>query len=221
MQPVTFTPKLERVAHRVPALERGQQRRMRVDGAAAERVDERLRQDRAETGDRDEVDVVPLQARRSPRACTRRGRTRARSRALDELDRDTVRARDVESRRTDGRRRPPTTGKPRSTSARRIVPLPDARTPTRMPRTVADLPANCAFATHRARRCGVHPRSESRQMFHFLTHRLDGEALAANRPTPGEWTMMLGGVVAVAAFLPRGRVGDDGLGRGCRSRSSA
>ena len=53
---------LERVAHRVPALERGEQRRVRVDGAAAVRVDERLREDRAEAGDRDEVDVVAFAA---------------------------------------------------------------------------------------------------------------------------------------------------------------
>ena len=48
----------ERVVDRVPALERGQQRRMGVDDAIGERVVDRLRQDGAEARHRDEVDLV-------------------------------------------------------------------------------------------------------------------------------------------------------------------
>ncbi len=54
-------PVRERVAHGVPALERRQQRRMRIERPAAVRVDEGLRQDRPEAGDRDEVRVVALE----------------------------------------------------------------------------------------------------------------------------------------------------------------
>src|SRR5262249_40575418 len=48
---------LERVAHRVPALEAGEERGMRVDGAAAVRVDERLGGDGSEAGEGNEADV--------------------------------------------------------------------------------------------------------------------------------------------------------------------
>ena len=49
------------VAHGVPPLERGQQRRVGVDRPAPERVDERLREDGPEAGDRDEIHVVALE----------------------------------------------------------------------------------------------------------------------------------------------------------------
>ena len=85
----------ERVAHRVPALERGEQRRVRVDGAPAVRVDERLREDGPETGDRDEVDVGALECvdhlvrvRNPIEVGTERG-------AFDDLDRDFELGRDL------------------------------------------------------------------------------------------------------------------------------
>jgi hypothetical protein len=52
---------LQRVPYRVPALERGQQRRVRVHRVSPVRVDERLRQDGAEPRDRDELHVLTLQ----------------------------------------------------------------------------------------------------------------------------------------------------------------
>ena len=88
MHPVTFDLVLERVAHRVPALERGQQRRVGVDGAAAERVDEGLRQDRAEAGDRDEVDLVTLQCVDHFMGVRDPVEVGAERRTLDQLDRD-------------------------------------------------------------------------------------------------------------------------------------
>ena len=59
--PVTFTPCGERVAHRVPARERGQQRRVGVEDATVEGVEDRLVEDRAEPGHHHEVDVVGLE----------------------------------------------------------------------------------------------------------------------------------------------------------------
>ena len=122
----------ERVAHRVPALERGQQRRMRVHGPAAERVDERLRQDRAEARRSRRDRRRGARARRRPPSCRRPGRRSGRSRCAR-------RARPPRRRR--GRRRAPrtgrsvsttTTGSRRSSIAWRMVPLPEARTPTRI-----------------------------------------------------------------------------------------
>ena len=63
---------------------------MRVHGAPAVRVDERLRQDRAEPGDRDEVDVVALQHVDDVVRVRDAVEARAEVGALDELGRDAV-----------------------------------------------------------------------------------------------------------------------------------
>ena len=54
----------QRVVHRVPALERRQQRGMGVDDPAGEGVVDRLGEDGAEAGHRHQVDVVAARARR-------------------------------------------------------------------------------------------------------------------------------------------------------------
>ena len=62
MQPVTFTPAASASVDRVPALERGEQRGVRVDDPVGEGVVDRLLEDRAEARHRDEVDVVRASA---------------------------------------------------------------------------------------------------------------------------------------------------------------
>ncbi len=109
---------------------------MRVHGSAAECLDERLRQDRAETGDCDQVDIVVFERgddRFGIGDTIERG---AEIGAFQELVGDPVVA--AMSRARQGRSaRTTTTGRSRSKSAWRMVPVPEARTPTRIPRTLA------------------------------------------------------------------------------------
>ncbi len=161
-------PELERVAHRVPSLERGKQRGVRVDGPAAVRVDERLREDGAEAGDGDEVDVVALEDVDDVVRVGDPVETGAEVGALDELGRDAVLAGDVERAARpigDDQRRSGGCGPSR---ARRMVPLPDARTPTRMIGTLSR-------AIRHARLSGGNPQVAPRKVFHFPLH--EGESI--------------------------------------------
>ena len=132
MQPVTFTPAASASSHRVPALERRQQRRVRVHDAVREGVVDRLLEDRAEPGHRDEIDLVALERvddlvgvgdpvevgpERSPRATISTGTPPASAIAVAPHGRSTSTT---------------TIGSPASSMARRIVPLPDASTPIRL-----------------------------------------------------------------------------------------
>ena len=130
VQPVTLTPAASASSHRVPALERRQQRRVGVEDPAAELVVDRLLEDRHEAGHGDEVDVVALAARRPPGGCRRPGRSRApKLRALDELDRD------AGGRRPSGRAARPVDhhdldGEPAVEHRLEDRPAPDASTPS-------------------------------------------------------------------------------------------
>ena len=130
-RPRHLHPELERVPHSVPSLEGGKQRGMGVDGPTAVRVDERLREDGAEARDGDEVDVVALEGVDDVVGVGDPVEARAEFGAFDELGRDSVLACDVErAARPVGDDH--TIGRLRPSRASRMVPLPDARTPTRM-----------------------------------------------------------------------------------------
>ena len=188
----------ERVAHRVPALERGQQRRVRVHGPAAERVDERLGQDRAEPGHRDEIDAVAFERGDDLLRVRDPVEGRAEVGALDQLGRRP---------RPPGRRRGPpqgrsasttTTGSRRSSIARRMVPLPEARTPTRMLAHPSQADSQVqTTADPRLPRPDIRG-STSSACFTRSEVDVDGR----QRRRPGELTIMIAGAVMfVASFL--------------------
>ena len=169
-------PELERVAHRVPTLERRQERGMGVDRPAAVGVDERLRQDRAEAGDGDEVDVVAVQHVDDVVRVGDPVEARAEVGALDELGRDAVRRGRCRGRRTAGRRPRRRSGSCRSSRASRMVPLPDARTPTRMLRH--------PIPRRRWRLRAEIPRSRPERCFTSLYTEGEDPWLIGNRPRP-------------------------------------
>ena len=214
MQPGDLHAGRERVAHRVPALERGQQRRMRVHRPAAERVDERLRQDRAEPGDRDEIDVVALRARRRPLACRRRGRRSGRSRCARRARRRRRRSRAISSA-PHGRSASTTHDRQVAgpSRARRMVPLPEARTPTRMSGTLS-----------RAARASLARKSPDREPATCFTSRdttTGGRRwLIGNRRRRRRLTIMVAGaVMLIVSFLRlRGRARARGARTSSRSR---
>ena len=196
MEPVTLTPNSSASRTACQPLNAGSSAGMRVHGAAAVRVDERLREDRAEAGDGDEIDVVALQrvddvVRVGDAVEARRPKSvRSTSSAA------TPRARAMSSA-PHGRSATTTTiGRPRSSIASRMVPLPEARTPTRMP-------------AHPSPRCRAFsgaeiPRIAPRRCFTSLY--TQGEELhggPAINPTPGEITIMVAGAVMLVVLVLR------------------
>ena len=132
----------ERVAHRVPALERGQQRRVGVDARGSPNASTNgSDEDRPEAGDRDEIDVVALRARpRLPCVYATRSNVGREVGALHQLAPRSRPPRAI-SRAPQGRSASTTaTGSRRSSIACRMVPLPEARTPTRMLGTLSPAP---------------------------------------------------------------------------------
>ena len=166
---------------------------MRVDRPAAVRVDERLRQDRAEPGDGDEVDVVALQRVDDVVRVGDPVEVGAEVGAFDEFGCDTVFAGDVEgAARAVGDHR--NDRQLPSEQGLRMVPLPDARTPTRI--------LGHPIPRRRNHLSEEIPRSRPERCFTSLDTREKNFMADQQSPTPGEITIMVaGGVMIIFSFL--------------------
>ena len=129
--PVTFTPRGQCVVDRVPALERRQQRGVGVDDAIGEGVVDRLREDGAEAGHRDEVDLVTAEGVEHLVGVRARGRSRHRRWCARPARSRTPAASAMPSAPHGRSARTTTMGRSWSSMARRMVPLPDASTAIR------------------------------------------------------------------------------------------